>query len=151
MTFLNDSDFENLVQNAPLCSIDLLIKDQSDSVLLGLRENEPARGFYFVPGGRILKGERLAEAFQRILRTETGLRFPISDARYLGVFEHFYETNRFEKQEFGTHYICQGYEIVLSDRPPIEKDGQHSEFLWASPGDLRSMNIHPYSIVYFTI
>jgi hypothetical protein len=40
---------------APLVSIDLIIRDNADRVLLGLRNNEPAKGYFFVPGGIILK------------------------------------------------------------------------------------------------
>jgi len=50
-----------------LVSIDLIIRNARDEVLLGLRSNEPAKGFYFVPGGMIRKGERLGEAFASIL------------------------------------------------------------------------------------
>jgi len=43
----------------------------SSRVLLCLRNNEPARNWYFVPGGMILKNKRLADAFSRLLKTET--------------------------------------------------------------------------------
>jgi len=45
----NDSDFARIVRHAPLVSIDVLLKDPEEYVLLGLRVNEPARGKYFVP------------------------------------------------------------------------------------------------------
>ena len=38
-----------------------------------LRNNEPGKGVWFTPGGRILKGESLEEAVTRVLRKETGL------------------------------------------------------------------------------
>jgi colanic acid biosynthesis protein WcaH len=40
---------------------------------MGWRENEPAKRTWFVPGGRIRKDEKIADAFERIIRTETGL------------------------------------------------------------------------------
>jgi colanic acid biosynthesis protein WcaH len=40
---------------------------------MGWRGNDPARGTWFVPGGRIRKNEKIADAFERIIRTETGL------------------------------------------------------------------------------
>jgi colanic acid biosynthesis protein WcaH len=97
----NDSDFARIVRHAPLVSIDVLLKDPEEYVLLGLRVNEPARGKYFVPGGVIRKNERLRDAFSRILKAELGLKIAFEDARFLGVFEHFYETNRYENSEFG--------------------------------------------------
>jgi GDP-mannose mannosyl hydrolase len=74
-----------IIRLAPLISIDLIIRNTQDEVLLGLRSNEPAKGFYFVPGGMIRKGERLREAFIRILKDETGLTADFAEARLLGV------------------------------------------------------------------
>jgi len=148
VTFLDDAEFEFIVRNAPLCAIDFVIRDPDGAVLLGARNNEPAKGFYFVPGGRIRKDERLAEAFRRIIEAEISIKAEISEARYLGVYEHFYKTNKFENAKFGTHYICQAYEILLSYRPTIFGDHQHSEFQWASPDEQRTLRIHPYSAIY---
>ena len=62
-----------VVRSAPLVSIDLIARRPDGAVLLGYRRNRPAQGFWFVPGGRILKGERMAEALVRIVRRELGL------------------------------------------------------------------------------
>jgi colanic acid biosynthesis protein WcaH len=70
---LPNSAFRNVVKNTPLVSIDLVITDPSGAVLMGWRENEPAKRTWFVPGGRIRKDEKIADAFERIIRTETGL------------------------------------------------------------------------------
>ena len=65
---LSPDDFHSVVRLAPLVSIDFIIRNARGEVLLGLRNNEPAKGFYCVPGGIILKQERLHEAFARILK-----------------------------------------------------------------------------------
>ncbi len=46
---LLSSDFRNVVKNTPLVSIDLVIADPSEAILMGWRENEPAKGTWFVP------------------------------------------------------------------------------------------------------
>jgi NUDIX domain len=46
--------------------------DASQNVLVVLRTNEPAKGVYFIPGGRIRKTETVENAFMRILKNETG-------------------------------------------------------------------------------
>ena len=66
-TLLSLDDFHTVVRLAPLVFIDFIIRNARGEVLLGLRNNEPAQGFYFVPGGIVLKQERLHEAFARIL------------------------------------------------------------------------------------
>jgi colanic acid biosynthesis protein WcaH len=76
-----------------LVSFDIIIKDPEGNVLVGLRTNEPAKGKYFVAGGIIRKNETLANAFARILQSETGLEASLSEAKLVGVYEHLYETN----------------------------------------------------------
>ena len=61
--FLSDDDFAHIVRYAPLVSIDLIVRDLEENVLLGLRANEPAKNTYFVPGGVIRKNETIQEAF----------------------------------------------------------------------------------------
>src|ERR1700752_4224955 len=90
---LNPADFHTVVRLAPLVSIDLIIRNPRGEVLLGLRNNEPAKGFYFVPGGIVLKHERLREAFARILKREINYDATLEDARLLGAYEHFYDAN----------------------------------------------------------
>ena len=42
--FLRKDEFSFIVRHAPLVSIDLIIRDPEENVLVGLRANEPARG-----------------------------------------------------------------------------------------------------------
>src|SRR5262249_19183063 len=109
--FLRHAELDTVIRLAPLISIDLIIRNARDEVLLGLRRNEPAKGGYFVPGGMILKNERLAEAFARLLKTETDHAASLDDARLIGVFEHFYDNNRSGNCGYGTHYVVLGYEF----------------------------------------
>ena len=73
MTFLSDDDFRFVVRSTPLFALDLIIMDEYERVLVGLRVNDPAKGFWFVPGGRVTKNESLKTAFSRILFDETRL------------------------------------------------------------------------------
>lgn len=146
---LDEQTFEQVVRSTPLCSIDLILRDPDARTLVGLRTNQPAKGFYFVPGGIIRKDERMADAFRRILMQETSIEAQLPEAKYLGVFEHFYATNKFEKPGFGTHYICHAYGLALGQRPAITADRQHSELIWASAAELATLNLHPYSAAYF--
>ena len=86
MTTLTENEFEQIVRLAPLVSIDLIIRDANEKVLVALRTNEPAKGTYFVPGGCIRKNETIENAFLRILKNETGCQATFADARLLGIF-----------------------------------------------------------------
>ena len=103
---LNATELRNVVRQAPLVSIDLVVRDANNRVLLGLRTNEPAKGSYFVPDGRILKDERLNNAFARILKAETSFVIPIAESHFIGVYEHFYETD-FLNETWLWHTLCR--------------------------------------------
>ena len=147
---LSSADFHTVVRLAPLVSIDLIIRNPQSEVLLGLRANEPAKRFYFVPGGIVLKHERLRDAFARILKRETNCDGRIEDARLLGAYEHFYEANSFGDATFGTHYVVLGHEITLKDASALKSDAQHSDLRWWSERDLlASDRVHENTKVYF--
>jgi colanic acid biosynthesis protein WcaH len=71
--FLNGNEFAKVVRNTPLVAIDLIIRDPARHVLVGLRTNEPAKAKWLVPVGVVMKYERLADAFARIVEAEIGL------------------------------------------------------------------------------
>jgi colanic acid biosynthesis protein WcaH len=147
---LSAQDFSQIVRLTPLISIDLVLRDPEGCALLGLRNNEPAKGVYFVPGGVVRKNERMVDAFARLLKIETGLDIPFSDARLLGAYEHFYSTNRFNDPGYGTHYVVLGYELLLPKRPDIQLDDQHSESVWWTPVEiLESPKVHENTKAYF--
>lgn len=146
---LSDDVFADVVRHAPLISIDLIMRDPEGKILVGWRTNEPARGSWFVPGGCIRKDESLADAFARILIAETGCRATMAQARFLGVYQHFYPTNRFGRPGFGTHYVVLAHELALPARPAIVLDDQHRDHRWMAPAELASSpDVHPYSKAY---
>jgi len=88
--FLSNEEFAFVVRHTPLVSFDIIIRNADENVLVGLRTNERAKGMYFVPGGIVRKNETLANAFGRILESETGLRASLSEAKFIGVYEHIF-------------------------------------------------------------
>lgn len=68
--FLDQTTFSTIIACTPLVSIDLVVTNANGQVLLGQRLNRPAKNYWFVPGGRILKNESLAQAFKRLTRDE---------------------------------------------------------------------------------
>lgn len=92
---LSKDVFLGVVDAAPLVAMDLVVVRGGNEILLGLRNNRPAQGFWFVPGGRIRKNETMQSALARVAHDELGLRvadLPVrscdgsSTARFLGSF-----------------------------------------------------------------
>lgn len=140
-----------VIQRAPLVSIDLIVQDGADRILLGYRNNEPARGSWFVPGGVIRKSERLDEAFTRIAQTELGLPLQRRGARFLGAYEHFYDTNFAGAPGIGTHYVVLAHAIRVPDLPRSPADAQHRELRAFSVEELLAHpQVHENTKAYFS-
>jgi colanic acid biosynthesis protein WcaH len=150
---LDQASFLDVIDRTPLVSIDLVVVDPDQRVLCGWRVNEPARGFWFVPGGRIVKGETLDDAFARIATSELGEGdWCRSDGRLLGVFEHLYDTNFVGALDVTTHYVVLAYRLDVTVRP-LPPEVQHSKYAWLSAADTQAdafrSSVHPNTAAYF--
>lgn len=145
--FLNKDVFSSVVKSTPLISIDLIVQNEFNQVLLGKRVNEPAFGFWFVPGGRIFKDESLDLAFARTVKEELGIEMKRLDAIFDKTYEHFYDNNVFDNN-FSTHYIVLAHKIKVEKLPALNK--QHSEYKWFDIEEiLKNDNVHKYTKDYF--
>jgi colanic acid biosynthesis protein WcaH len=148
--FLDDSDLATVVRLAPLVCIDILLRDLENRVLVGLRNNDPAKGFLFVPGGRVRKGEKLQSAFERILLQETNCKASFSQASFFGVYEHFYDSNRFGDHGFGTHCVTLAFQLQLNQPSNVVSDAQHGSLHWMTEAEvLESSLVHHDTQAYF--
>ena len=145
---LDAETFKTIVDATPLVSIDLLVRDSDHQILVGRRINRPAQGYWFVPGGRIRKNERLTDAFLRLTEQELGVSLSIESARYLGLYEHFYSDSVFG-DGVSTHYVVHGFEVVLpGDNHGLPKE-QHSDYRWLSETEFRASDeVHLHSRWY---
>ncbi|WP_436917657.1 GDP-mannose mannosyl hydrolase [Acinetobacter schindleri] len=152
MMWLPDETFKSVIQHTPLISIDLIVRNEQGEVLLGKRVNAPAKGCWFVPGGRVRKNETLDDAFVRLVKEELGIELGITraDAKFLGVFEHFYDDCVFG-DDITTHYIVLAYNIFINKnlRPNLT---QHSSYRWLIESDICLDNsIHLFTKEYFIV
>ena len=144
-------DFLDIVRLTPLVAIDLIVSDADGRVLIGHRRNRPARGTWFVPGGRIHKDETLDAAFTRIADAELGIgRMKRAAARFEGVFEHHYSDNFAGEPDVSTHYIVLAYALSFASTVPIGRLDQHSDYLWLAPAELLARDdVHENTKAYF--
>jgi colanic acid biosynthesis protein WcaH len=130
---LSEELFKRVVASTPLVSIDLIVRDTQADILLGKRVNRPAKDFWFVPGGRVLKDETIEQAFTRLLEAELGMGK--TSACFKGIYQHFYKDN-FSEENFTTHYIVMAYEVVFTSDMVSLPFAQHHDYRWFSETDL---------------
>jgi colanic acid biosynthesis protein WcaH len=135
-----EDDWRTVVRAVPIVSVDLIVRHDG-GVVLGKRSNAPARGTWFVPGGRVRKDERLDDAVHRIAETELGVDVRIESR--LGVYEHLYDESEFESVG-SKHYLANGFVVrPLSDA--FAPDDQHAALRVFDPP---FPDLHPYVEAY---
>lgn len=146
---LSVADFGQVIRFAPLISIDLIVEDNHGRYLLGWRNNPPAKGCWFVPGGRIYKDESISTAFSRISKSELGRSFRLEQGRFFGVYEHFYKDNALSEADYGTHYVALGY-VLKAGHLEMMPEKQHDKYRWmSSEAILADSMVHAYAKDYF--
>lgn len=113
-------EWATIVESVPVPSVDLIVSTD-DGIVLAKRENNPAKGEWFVPGGRIKKGERLTDAVQRVADEELGVDVTICER--LGAYDHLYDVS--DVPDTSKHYVAHGF-VVTPDGEPVVNDDQHS-------------------------
>ncbi len=147
---LSTADFLSAVTLAPLVSLDLVVLNPRGEVLLGLRTNRPAEGYWFVPGGRVQKDERLDAAFRRLCIDELGTAVERADATLLGVYEHLYDDNFAGAAGVSTHYVVIAHRVELDLDLAALPGSQHARWRWVTVDALRQdPTVHENTRSYF--
>lgn len=141
---LDAQAFKTVINNTPLVSIDLCLVFE-DQLLMGKRKNNPLKGEWFTPGGRILKNESWQHALLRIVNAELGLYdINVENFVLMGVWDHFYDNSALG-QDISTHYVNLPHYIVLESKPFITLDNQHDDVHWFDLEDvIDDKKLHPY-------
>ena len=146
--------FQKTVQYFPTVSINILIQNKNGEFLFVKRKNNPSKGLYWVPGGRIFAGETLEVATKRILLGEVGIDAPvdyISDVFNEEIFstDDFDEEDakRYSSETHHVHYLTTIAYVYLEEPQNIKLDAQSSDFIWSKT---RTHN-HPYHEWYFEL
>ena len=122
--------YELILDVLPIASVEAIIS-KGNSLLFLRRQNNPAKGEWWFPGGRIRKGETLGEALYREVKEETGLE--VIESELVNVYSRIFD----ERHDIAIAYLCkcQVGNIILND--------EHSEYKY-----FKSLpkSIHPYLI-----
>ncbi len=90
----------------PASTVDLIVKDESDKILLIKRKHDPFKEFWALPGGFLDYGkETLEHAGVRELREETCLKTEEKYLRLIGVYSD-------PKRDPRGHVIAHAYEVT---------------------------------------
>jgi colanic acid biosynthesis protein WcaH len=134
--FIPEKLYRTFLENMPVACVDVAVVDHG-SVLLVKRKDAPARGQWWVPGGRVWKGEMLRDTAARKARDEVGIEC------HIGPIIHTAETI-FPDGPGGiaVHSInACFFAYPVSKRAAARLDKHHASHKW-----VRSIpaGLHPY-------
>ncbi len=119
-----DELYKQILDVMPILCVDLVITNAQNQYLLVKRKNDPLKGEWFVPGGRVNKGESLKEAVARKAKQELGLT--IKDCFPIGIFEYSFKENPHNLVS-GVQGVSIAHKVVVQD-DEIKLDDQSSEW-----------------------
>ena len=117
-----------------------LLVDQKKRILLVKRLNEPAKGLWWVPGGRVHMGETRTAAAVRKLHEECGLKLSCTAPIEVSTEDLFLPCG---PDKF-SHVIATVYRIEVDSNAPIILDGQSEAADWRSSDAWLQTDLHPY-------
>ena len=128
--FIPQASYKRIVKCMPIVSVEALII-VDDKLFFLRRNNEPVKGQWWFPGGRIRRGESLKQALHREIKEETGL--DVTSARFIGVYSRIFP----ERHDITIAYLCRCKEgrVKLND--------EHSEYGFFT---MNPDGLHPFLV-----
>lgn len=116
--------------DTPLIGVGVVLL-QGDAILLVQRGNEPNKGLWAIPGGKVKSGEKLEEAAAREVAEETGLQTQVGEVVWVG--EHIDESHHIVLVDFEGTVI--GGELAAAD--------DAADVVWVALDDLGGYPMTP--------
>ena len=139
--FLDADLYAAVVRNTVVFCVDILLVRRNPETgrrecLLAERSSEPAKGIWWLPGGRLLKGETFFDTAVRKAKQETGLNASqVRPIQVLGVWNTFFPFSSWDTDEVkGTQTVNPIIlaEVLTDKGAEIKLDAQHENLKWIS-------------------
>ena len=137
--------YRQIVRVMPIPCVDLLVTDADGRVLMVKRKNEPARGQWWFPGGRVHYGEKRVDAAVRKLKEEC--RLVPESVEEIGTYDLILPVPSARE---ASHAITTLF-LVRVSKTTISMDEQSLAVDWRALGDWRGDHLHPFVIEGLTL
>lgn len=126
ITLIPKEVYQEAVRNLPICCVDIfLIDEATESYFLVLRKNAPAKGVWWLPGGRLFKNESFFDCAKRKCEEEIGLA--VMPLAIVGTYATFFPDSAWGS---GTHTINVAILAKLVGKKSALLDLDHEDFVW---------------------
>jgi colanic acid biosynthesis protein WcaH len=128
--------YKEIQKNIPLLCVDCLLIFNKKCLLLR-RLNNPAKGKWWFPGGRILKNELIKNAAVRKIKDEVGLNAKFR--KILSIQETIFP--RVENMISDIHTVNICCYLVTENIKNIKIDNYHDGFMWVDLNHAKNLNL----------
>jgi len=135
-------EYKNIVDKIPIVCVDGIIINKKKEFLLIKRKNPPLKNKWWIPGGRIYKGETLEKGFIRKMKEELGINVKIILS--LGYYEEHFTDNPFDLNS-GVHTISIVF-LALYRKGKIRVDNQSYSWKWSKKLPSELLKIKPFNV-----
>jgi ADP-ribose pyrophosphatase YjhB (NUDIX family) len=115
----------------PIVGIGAVVIRDDNHLLMVRRGKEPAKGLWSLPGGRLERGEYIADAVAREVKEETGLDVEV--LRLAGIFEVPGEQ----------HYVILDYVAEVEGHPEPLAGQDADDARWVAFDDIEGLDCTP--------
>ena len=133
--FLPEEFYGQMVRDCVICCVDCVVVrfntlTRRKECLLVERATEPARGIWWLPGGRLIKGETFFEGAIRKTKQETGLE-NVEPVQVLGFYNTFFPASHWDtEEEKGTQTVQPIVLVKLQDNADVLLDRTSERYRW---------------------
>ena len=139
--FIPEDIYKDIIQHTVVPTADIIFLDANKNVLLWLRNNEPLKWLYHLPGGRIQKNETLLEATKRKAKEEVNIDIDIHKLHFVWVYDDIFNTSIYTW--LSAHCLASTFVYPLNqwEQEHISPNNQHNEFSFFAYDD---STLHPF-------
>lgn len=118
MSFIRKDLYKEIIRSVPILCTDLIILHEERYLLVKRKEN-PLKGEWWVPGGRVQIGETVEVAARRKATEELGLELD-GNLKLVGMYEDIFNESSLGRHAYQTTSIV--FQVLLNEAPLISID-----------------------------
>ncbi len=123
---LTAEEFKSIYSKVPRTTVEIILKSPK-GIYLTLRDIEPCKGKWHLPGGTVYFGESLNGAVQRIAKKELGIDVITGSIKYAGYIEYPGHYNAGIDHPIGLAFEVNRYDGTLTIDKEASKGGWFSK------------------------
>ncbi|MDO8335315.1 MAG: NUDIX domain-containing protein [Candidatus Saccharibacteria bacterium] len=132
---LTAEEFQSIYSKVPRLTVEVVVKSEN-GVLLTLRDIEPFKGQWHIPGGTVYFNEKLTEAVTRIAKKELGIQ--VTSSKLINYLEYPSHISQSFDSPVGLAFL-----VEYSGKIELNHEASDAQWFKELP-----VNIHPEQCVF---